>query len=318
MNPVPLFLIIVTLPLLLGGCGEKTTVNEEEVEEREGVLYIKGSDTLYTGVQSVFNANGQKLGEENYKDGRKVEGSEKFWNNKGEPVDSMQEAGLRRPTPAKIVIIGEDTQERGDLVYLIGSKIPYTGIGQWNYRTGEKMFRQGYKDGKKDGLYVAWHENGKKSSEGNWKDGKQDGLHVGWHEGGQTRFEGNYKDGKKEGLNVKWHDNGQKAREQKYKDGVLEDGPWTSWYENGQKWREENWKDGKKDGLETSWHKNGQKMYKGNYKDGKCDGLFNRWHENGQKSYETNWKDGNFIKGSDKYWNSKGKPVADADEAEAE
>ncbi len=23
MNPVPLFLIIVTLPLLLGGCGEK-------------------------------------------------------------------------------------------------------------------------------------------------------------------------------------------------------------------------------------------------------------------------------------------------------
>ena len=26
MNPVPLFLIIVTLPLLLGGCGEKTKV----------------------------------------------------------------------------------------------------------------------------------------------------------------------------------------------------------------------------------------------------------------------------------------------------
>ena len=26
MNPVPFFLIIVTLPLLLGGCGEKATV----------------------------------------------------------------------------------------------------------------------------------------------------------------------------------------------------------------------------------------------------------------------------------------------------
>ena len=26
MNPVPLFLIIVTLPLLLGGCGEKAKV----------------------------------------------------------------------------------------------------------------------------------------------------------------------------------------------------------------------------------------------------------------------------------------------------
>ena len=41
MNPVPLFLIIVTLPLLLGGCGEKATVEpvaevkpvEEKVQE---------------------------------------------------------------------------------------------------------------------------------------------------------------------------------------------------------------------------------------------------------------------------------------------
>ena len=37
MNPVPLFLIIVTLPLLLWGCGEKATldsVNYDELEER--------------------------------------------------------------------------------------------------------------------------------------------------------------------------------------------------------------------------------------------------------------------------------------------
>ena len=33
MNPVPLFLIIVTLPLLLGGCGEKPVVEVKPVEE---------------------------------------------------------------------------------------------------------------------------------------------------------------------------------------------------------------------------------------------------------------------------------------------
>ena len=59
MNPVPLFLIIVSLPLLLGGCGEKEAVAEtkpkpegvnlEELEEREGIIYLKGSDTPYTG-----------------------------------------------------------------------------------------------------------------------------------------------------------------------------------------------------------------------------------------------------------------------------
>jgi len=33
MNPVPLFLIIVTLPLLLGGCGEKPVAETKPVEE---------------------------------------------------------------------------------------------------------------------------------------------------------------------------------------------------------------------------------------------------------------------------------------------
>jgi len=39
MNPVPLFLIIVTLPLLLGGCGEEPVVEVKPVEEK--VLEVK-------------------------------------------------------------------------------------------------------------------------------------------------------------------------------------------------------------------------------------------------------------------------------------
>ena len=113
MNPVHLFLIIVTLPLLLGGCGEKG-VNEEELERREGIMYLKGSDAPYTGKSFRLFNNGQKMREENYKDG-KPDGlhvgwhengqkggeanfkdgkmiSEKYWNSKGEPVDTIEEA----------------------------------------------------------------------------------------------------------------------------------------------------------------------------------------------------------------------------------
>ena len=76
MNPLPLFLIIVSLALLLGGCGiEEPTI---EIEK--------------SGVFTVRHENGKKLWEISYKDDKKVEGSEKFWNSKGEPVGSLKEA----------------------------------------------------------------------------------------------------------------------------------------------------------------------------------------------------------------------------------
>ena len=156
MNPVPLFLIIVTLPLLLGGCGEKPVadvkpeepvaetkpelegVNQDELEEREGIAYFK--DTRYTGKAIALYKNGQKRAEDNFKDGKKdglsifwfpngqkgnegiykdgitegihkmwhangqmrVQakfengiGSAKFWNSKGESVNSFEETGLK-------------------------------------------------------------------------------------------------------------------------------------------------------------------------------------------------------------------------------
>jgi antitoxin component YwqK of YwqJK toxin-antitoxin module len=39
-----------------------------------------------------WHKNGQKKSEQNYKDGKPVDGSLKYWNSKGEPVDSRKEA----------------------------------------------------------------------------------------------------------------------------------------------------------------------------------------------------------------------------------
>ncbi|HIG83239.1 MAG TPA: hypothetical protein EYQ23_04120 [Verrucomicrobiales bacterium] len=91
-------------------------VPEEKLERRKGIIYLKGSDTPYTGKSFELNENGQKKGEVNmkdgkpdglvfgwyengkkkaeatYKDGEKVEGFAKYWNSKGEPVDSIGES----------------------------------------------------------------------------------------------------------------------------------------------------------------------------------------------------------------------------------
>ena len=257
MNPVPLFLIIVTLPLLLGGCGEKSSpegskstsvnqtalseevkpeepvaeakpelegVNEEEIEEREGIIYLNGSDTPYTGKVFMLYAkgqkksetnvkdgkpdglwvrwhkNGQKKSESNYKDG--VEISVKYWNSKG--VEGVNV---------------EELEQREGIYYLVGSDTPYTGKATSLYENGQKWSEANFKDGKLDGLAVGWHENGQKESEVNFKDGKFHGLWTEWHKNGQKKSERNYKDGKEVEDSAKyWNSKGEPvdSREETY------------------------------------------------------------------------------------------------------
>ena len=130
MKNLLLFALLLTLPLLLGGCGEKPTVepvaevkpkyinpegiNYKELEFRgvDEMAYHKGSpytgktfDVSWDGEQLIsykdgkadglwigYHPNGSKWYELTYKDDKLVEGSEKWWNSKGEPVDSQEEA----------------------------------------------------------------------------------------------------------------------------------------------------------------------------------------------------------------------------------
>ena len=172
MNPLRLLVLLVTLPLLLGGCGEEPVVETkpveekqqevkeevkpkepvaevkpelkgvsvEEIEPREGLAYVKGSDAPYTGKVFGLYENGQKW-EDNYKDG-KVDGLQVLW-----------------------------------------------------YESGQKESEINYKDGKKDGLFLGWHENGQKMAELNSKDGKVEGLQTHWHSNGSLKSQSNYKDG---------------------------------------------------------------------------------------------------------------------------
>ena len=58
-------------------------VNEEQLEEREGIVYLKGSDTPYTGKATSLYENGQKEHETNFKDGE-VDGLSVYWYENGQ------------------------------------------------------------------------------------------------------------------------------------------------------------------------------------------------------------------------------------------
>ena len=71
--------LLLSLVLFAVGCGDKKV----SLEEREGLVYIKGSDTPYTGKHSIFYENGYELVEGNYKDG-KLDGLGVEWDAKGQ------------------------------------------------------------------------------------------------------------------------------------------------------------------------------------------------------------------------------------------
>ena len=80
-----------------------------------------------------------------------------------------------------------------------------------------------FKNGKRYGAWVIYHDNGQLGSKGTFKDGKRDGAWVIYYDNGQLLIKGTYKDGKKNGPWVGYK-----------KDGTVE-GYFTGTYKNGVK-----------------------------------------------------------------------------------
>ena len=144
MKNLLLFAVLVSLPLLLWGCGEKAkleSVNHDELEERRGIAYLKDSETPYTGKVFTLRKNGKKWWEKNYKDGKR-DGLVVEWHENGKKrMEKNWKDGKRN------------------------------GLQEQWYENGQKMHESNFKDGETDGLVVFWHANGQKQREANYKDG---------------------------------------------------------------------------------------------------------------------------------------------------
>ena len=175
-------------------------------------------DGKLDGLMAAWHKNGQKRYEEIYKNDRIVKGSAKYWNSKGEPVDTYIEAKYIPESDGVNTLELEERGEYSDHIK-VSDDPSYTGESFELYPNGEFKTKANFKDGKLDGLQVAWHENGQKWSEINFKDGKENGLKTTWYVNGQKQSEINFKNGEPEGLGFAWHRNGQKAME-----GMVENG----------------------------------------------------------------------------------------------
>ena len=104
-----------------GGWFDKTVcVETNDVQDRDGIIYLSNETKLFTGNNLCEYENGQIKHEGNYKDG-KQDGKWTYWNKKGQKIE-------------------EGNYKDGDLVDKT--------IFKYSYFTGHLKSEKKYKDGK--------------------------------------------------------------------------------------------------------------------------------------------------------------------------
>ena len=126
---------------------------------------------------------------------------------------------------------------------------------------------------------------------GKFYEGRKDGLWETYHENGQLKLKITYKDRKPNGSYVRYFENGNSLAKGSYKNGEL-DGPWELGFENGQMKFEVSYRNGKRHGPIVSYHRNGFLRSTGQYKDGKYDGRRMLYDEDGQLKVTADYIDG--------------------------
>ena len=113
----------------------------------------------------------------------------------------------------------KDLVRRDGLFFKKRTDNPYTGKS-----TGDEQ--GSLKDGKREGLWGSYYDEGQLSSKGNYKNGYSDGPWFYYHSNGQLSSKGNYKNGYSDGPWFHYYSNGQLQIKGNYKDGKKE-GPWV-------------------------------------------------------------------------------------------
>ena len=115
-----------------------------------------------------------------------------------------------------------DLVKRDGLYYEKFTNEPFTGK-----TTGR--IQNNYMNGKFEGEWLEYHENGQLKIKRNYKDGKLEGESLWYHKNGQLESKGNFKEDEKEGEWLHYRSNGKLWRKYYYKEGK-KDGKWT-WYD---------------------------------------------------------------------------------------
>ena len=157
-------------------------------------------------------------------------------------------------------ITWDDLVKREGIYYHKFTDVPFTGK-----TTGIKQGT--FKNGKKDGPWVDYWDNGHLFSKGNYKNNLREGAWILYYSNGQLWSKDNYKNGVPEGPYVSYYDNGQLNKKGDFMNGKQE-GRWVDYWSNCQLRSEGDRKNGMREGPWVVYNLDGtvDEEFTGTYK----------------------------------------------------
>lgn len=145
----------------------------------------------------------------------------------------------------KLTSVLVETREGNTELIYAGSQIPENLVSEIvYYPNGDTLSITPMKKGSVHGVVTRYNKSNSLKEQITFADGKQDGMFRRFDEDGVLVFEGQLVGGKKTGTWTTWFDEVQKEEERSYSDDQP-NGKWTYWYIDGSLKREETYKDGK-------------------------------------------------------------------------
>ena len=120
----------------------------------------------------------------------------------------------------------EDLVKRDGIYYKKFTDEPFTGEVKDRADNGK------FKNGQKEGFWVAYWNNGQLRQKGDFRGGKKDGFWISYHENGQLWNKGEWRNGSREGPWITYFDDGRLYFKGDYRKGDPE-GPWITYYRDG-------------------------------------------------------------------------------------
>ena len=102
----------------------------------------------------------------------------------------------------------ENIEFRNGYYYLIGEKVPFTGIIEFQDESG-KIMKGNFLNGIANGIAKTYSSDGRLLSETPYENGKKNGKHKRYYPNGNVELEKNYKNDKEDGMRISYYENGK-------------------------------------------------------------------------------------------------------------